>query len=193
MFKRLYQWIIAQARTPKAPWFLGTLSFLESSISPIPPDPLLIPMVIARPDRAWILAGLCTITSVVGGALGYWIGFALFEHVGLWILDLYNLVPAFHKLQDWFHQWGFWIIVVKGLTPIPYKVVTITSGATGLDFATFMLASLISRGGRFFIEAALLWRYGKKLDGFIQRHITILAVLFAIILIGGFIAIAYYA
>ncbi len=191
MAHRLYQWIIQQASTSTAPWLLGTVSFLESAISPIPPDPFLMPMILARPNKTWLLAGLCTLTSVAGGAFGYWIGFALFEHIGTWILEFYHLMPAFQKLQTWFNAWGFWIIVIKGLTPIPYKVVTITSGVTGLNFVTFMVASLISRGTRFFIEAALLWRYGKQLDALIQRHIAMFSALFFAILASGFLVLFY--
>lgn len=186
MFNKLYKKLIQQAAHPKAPWLLGTISFAESSVSPIPPDPLMIPMIIANPQKAWFLSTLCTATSVLGGILGYLIGYFLFETLGLYVLNFYNLMDAFHTFQEWFNKWGFWIIVIKGLTPIPYKVVTITSGATKLDFLTFVLASTLSRGTRFFIEGALVWKYGEKIHRIIDRHTTVLTLSFIAILVAGF-------
>lgn len=186
MFKKLYSWVIAQSDKPYAPWILGIVSFLESSISPIPPDPLLIPMALTRPERSWFLAFLTTATSVIGGFLGYLIGYFLFETIGEWIIITYGLQNAFLKLQALFNEWGFWIIVLKGLTPIPFKVVTITSGVTGLNFITFALASIISRGARFYIEAFLLWKYGPAMRSVIEKNVTALAFATIGALIGGF-------
>ncbi len=192
MLKRTYQWLIKKASHPKATWILGCLSFLESSVSPLPPDPLMIPMIIARKNRAWYLATLCTVTSVLGGALGYAIGYFLFEAIGFKILEFYNLMGPFHTLQSWFTTWGFWIIVIKGLTPIPFKVVTITSGATGLNFWTFIVASIIARGGRFFLVAAILHKYGEKAHKIIEKNIVILTIAFVVALILGFFLIKLF-
>jgi len=191
MFNKLYNKLIRHAAHPKAPWLLGCLSFAESSVSPIPPDPLMIPMIIAHPKKAWFLSGLCTITSVLGGVLGYMIGYFLFEKVGMPVLKFYNLMDAFHTFQGWFNKWGFWIIVIKGLTPIPYKVVTITSGATHLDFITFFIASTLSRGVRFFAEGALVWKYGEKIHRVIDRNTTLLTLLFVGVLVAGFFIVKH--
>jgi membrane protein YqaA with SNARE-associated domain len=191
MLKQLYAWSIKHASHPRATWILALISFTESSVSPIPPDPLMFPMVIANRDRAWFLASICTAASVVGGALGYAIGYYLFQSIGVKILDFYNLNTAFETLQAWFNKWGFWIIVVKGLTPIPFKVVTITSGVTKLNFVTFILASIISRGSRFFIEAALLWRYGPKMHAIIEKNIWLVTISFITLLVLGFWVLKY--
>lgn len=192
MLKKVYQWLIAKASHPRAGWILGCLSFLESSISPLPPDPLMIPMIIARKERAWFLAALCTVTSVLGGAAGYAIGYFLFEAIGYKILEFYNLMGPFHTLQNWFNTWGFWIIVIKGFTPIPFKVVTITSGVTKLNFWIFMLASLIARGARFFLVAAVLYKYGEKANKIIEDHIVTLAISFVVALIAGYFLIKLF-
>lgn len=191
MFKKLYLWVISQSEKPYAVWVLGITSFLESSISPIPPDPLLIPMMLSRPQRAWMLAFLTTATSVVGGMLGYVIGYFLFETLGEWIIAAYGLQNAFLKLQTLFNQWGFWIILLKGLTPIPFKVVTITSGVTGLNFITFIAASIISRGMRFYIEAILLWKYGSAMRSAIEKNLTALAFATFGTLVGGFVLLKF--
>lgn len=186
MIKRLYQWMMTYADKPNAPWLLGALSFLESSVSPIPPDPLMIPMVIANPKKAWRWASLTTVTSVLGGAIGYAIGVFLFDTLGQWVVSAYGLEEAFIKLQNLFITWGFWIIVLKGLTPIPFKIVTITSGVTGLNFWLFMGASVLSRGLRFFAVAALLWKYGAKIRGQLEKNLTVITFTFLGLLIGGF-------
>lgn len=180
MLQKIYTWTFKQAQKPYANWVLGAVSFLESSLSPLPPDPLMIPMILSAPYKAWKLAGLTTITSVLGGVLGYGIGYFLFETIGEWILSTYGLEKHFFKLQEIFNAWGFWIILLKGVTPIPFKVVTITSGVTRLDFLTFFLASLLSRGLRFYIEAALLWKYGDK----VKKHLEGNLVLFSCLGIG---------
>jgi len=189
--KRIYDFFIQKATHRAAPWILGALSFMESSVSPIPPDPLLIPMIIAKPKRAWSLAMICTLTSVVGGVVGYMIGLFLFEEWGTKILELYNLVPAFLKLKTWFAAYGVWIIIAKGLTPIPYKVVTITCGAIGFDVTTFVIASVVSRGLRFFLEAALFWKYGERLNIWLRKYATMLTLGLCGLLILGFLIIIY--
>jgi len=192
VLQKTYQWLIKKATHPKAVWILGCLAFLESSISPLPPDPLMIPMIIARKDRAWYLATVCTITSVLGGVGGYAIGYFLFETIGFKILEFYNLMKPFHTLQEWFNTWGFWIIVIKGLTPIPFKVVTIASGVTGLNFWTFVVASIIARGGRFFLVAALLYKYGEKAHQIIEKNIVLLTVGFVAALVLGFFLVKFF-
>lgn len=191
LMKKFYNWVIEKAATPGALWVLAALSFAESSLSPLPPDPLLIPMILANRKKAWFLAGVCTATSVAGGILGYTIGYYFFEAVGWKILEMYDLVSAFYKLKEWFHAWGFWIILVKGLTPIPYKVVTITSGATDLNFSTFLLASILSRGGRFYLEALLFWKYGEKMNAMLKKHSTLLTIGLIVLLVLGFVVIKY--
>ena len=185
MLKKFYKWTIKEATKPYATWVLGILSFMESSISPFPPDPLMIPMIIAKPNHAWRLAFITTIMSVLGGFVGYSIGYFLFETIGEWIIKTYGLESAFLQVQTLFNSWGFWIILLKGLTPIPFKIVTITSGVTRLDFMTFALASILSRGLRFYIEAALLWKYGEAMRGIIERNLTMLTFTFIGILAGG--------
>lgn len=186
MLKKFYDWAMKEAKKPYATWVLCILSFMESSISPFPPDPLMVPMIIAKPNRAWRLAFLTTIMSVLGGFVGYFIGYFLFETIGEWIITTYGLKSAFLKIQTLFNSWGFWIILLKGLTPIPFKIVTITSGVTRLDFMTFALASILSRGLRFYIEAALLWKYGEAMRGMIERNLTMLTLIFIGVLAGGF-------
>ncbi len=154
---------MAQAEKPYALWMLALIAFVESSVFPIPPDVLLIPMVLAAPGRAWLIATLCTVSSVAGGMLGYAIGALLFEAIGRPILDFYGYASQFAEFQTWYNDWGAWIVFGAGLTPFPYKVITIASGVTGLNLATFMIASVLARGGRFFAVAALLWWFGEPI------------------------------
>lgn len=186
MLQRLYNWVLSFANHPYAIWILGAVSFAESSFFPIPPDPLLIAMLLSRRDQTWHLAIVCTITSVVGGWLGYAIGHELYETLGEFILQSYGLEATFNKFQDSFNQWGFWIVALKGLTPIPYKVVTIACGVTGLDFATFTWASLIARGFRFFSLAILFWYFGPSLKGYIEKNLTFVTFASLAALLGGF-------
>jgi membrane protein YqaA with SNARE-associated domain len=156
MLHRLYARILALASSPRAPWWLALIAFAESSFFPIPPDTLLVPMALARPDRAWRFAAICTVASVLGGALGYYIGFALFDQWLKPILDAHGYGGKFEAFQVWYRDWGLWVILIKGLTPVPYKIVTIASGAAKFDFWVFMISSLVKRGGRFFLETTLL-------------------------------------
>jgi membrane protein YqaA with SNARE-associated domain len=186
MLQRIYDWILSFANHPYAIWILGAVSFAESSFFPIPPDPLLIAMLLSRREKTWHLALVCTITSVVGGWLGYAIGHELYETLGEFILQTYGLQAAFDKFQDSFNEWGFWIVALKGLTPIPYKVVTIACGVTGLDFATFTWASIIARGFRFFSLALLFWYFGPSLKGYIEKNLTFVTFASLAALLGGF-------
>lgn len=192
MLRRLYDRLIVLADHPSALWILAAVSFTESSFFPIPPDIMLIPMVLARPSKAWLFALVCTASSVLGGFLGYAIGYYLFETAGKWVIDLYGLQGAFENFQNQFNEWGLWVILIKGLTPIPYKLVTIASGAAHFDLLTFGFASLVTRGGRFFLVAALLYFVGEPIRHFVEKHLTLVTTAFAFIIIGGFVAVAYF-
>lgn len=189
MLRALYDRTIALAQTPYALWALAVVAFVESSVFPIPPDALLIPMVLARPDRAWRIAAVATAASVAGGLLGYAIGWGLFEAVGEPILDLYGGAEAAAEFAARFNEWGAWAVLVAGVTPFPYKVITIMSGWTGLDLGVFTIASLIARGLRFFLVAALLWRYGAAMRAVIERRLGVMVTAFVVLLIGGVLAI----
>lgn len=191
MIERMYNRVMLFADHPHSRWILGMLSFLESSISPIPPDILLVPMCLKNRSSAWYLAVLCGGASILGGILGYFIGYFLFESLGLSIFQTYGLMPAFENFKTLFNEWGFWIIVIKGLTPIPFKVVTIASGMTGLDFPTFVFASAISRMPRFLIEAGLLWYFGAPMQRFIEKNLRLVFYGFGFVVIGGMIAVKY--
>jgi membrane protein YqaA with SNARE-associated domain len=185
----LYDWTMAQATRPYALWTLALVSFVESSIFPIPPDVLLIPMVLAARHRAWLIAGVCTVASVLGGFLGYAIGALLFETLGQPILELYGYLDKFADFQARYNEWGAWIVFGAGLTPFPYKVITIASGVTLLDPVTFGIASVLARGLRFFAVAALLWWFGEPIRLFIERNLGWLTVLFFVFLFGGFLVL----
>ena len=191
MFRNLYDWTMRQAAGKHALPALAVVSFAESSFFPIPPDVMLIPMVLARPERAWLIAAVCTGASVIGGVLGYAIGYFLFATLGRMIIDFYHMQAGFDEYQKMFAEYGLWIILIKGMTPIPYKLVTIASGVAKFDFLVFMAASIVTRGVRFFAVAALLWKYGAPIREFIDRRLTILGWVFLIVLIGGFVAVRY--
>ena len=186
---RLYAWTMAQASRPHALWLLALISFVESSVFPIPPDVLLIPMVLAAPHRAWLIAGVCTISSVAGGMLGYAIGALLFGTIGAPILEFYGYMDKFAEFQASYNEWGGWIVFGAGLTPFPYKVITIASGVTDLSLTTFVIASVLARGMRFFLVAALLWYCGEPIRLFIERNLGWLTVLFFVLLLGGFLVL----
>ena len=189
--RRLYQWIMRLAASEWAVPALGIVAFAESSFFPIPPDILLIPMVLAARRNAWRYAAVATVASVAGGFLGYAIGYYLFAAVGRHIIEFYGLMARYDALKAAFDQWGAWIIILKGITPIPYKLVTITCGALGFDPVTFGLASLMSRSIRFFLVAALLYFFGEPVREFIERRLTLATGIFAVFLVGGFVAIRY--
>jgi membrane protein YqaA with SNARE-associated domain len=170
---------------------LAVISFAESSFFPIPPDAMLIPMVLAHRDRAWAMAAVCTIASVLGGILGYVIGYFLFEAVGRPILDFYGYQDAFQRFADAYNEWGLWIILIKGLTPIPYKLVTIASGVAHFDPTVFILASIATRGARFFLVAALLRRFGPPIRTFVENNLTAVATAALLLIVGGFVAVKY--
>ncbi|KAA5604180.1 DedA family protein [Roseospira marina] len=189
MLRGLYDWAMRLAESRHALWALALISFIESSVFPIPPDLLLIPMVLARRERAWLIAGVCTLASVVGGFAGYAIGYFLFEAIGQPVLAFYGYLDRFADFQGMYNEWGAWIVAGAGVTPFPYKVITIASGVTQLDPWVFGLASVVSRGLRFFIVAALLWKWGPPMRVFIERRLGLLATLAFGLLLGGFLAL----
>jgi membrane protein YqaA with SNARE-associated domain len=189
LLRGLYDWTLSLAASRHALWALAAVSFVESSVFPIPPDILLIPMVIAAPHRAFVIAGVCTLASVLGGAAGYLIGWGVFEQVGRPVLEFYGKDAYFGEFATTYNAYGAWAVLVAGITPFPYKVVTILSGATGLNFATFMVASLIARGLRFFLVAALLWKFGIPIRDFIERRLGLVFTAFCVALFGGFAAL----
>jgi membrane protein YqaA with SNARE-associated domain len=192
MLRRLYDRCIAAADKPYASWTLGAVSFAESSFFPAPPDVMLVPMALARPDRAYRYAAICTIASVIGGMLGYAIGALLYDSVGGWVIRLYGYGDKVEAFRHAYATYGTWIILLKGATPIPYKIVTITSGFAGYNFFLFVLFSAITRGFRFFLIAFLLHRYGAQAREIIETRLTLWFTLFMVLLIGGMVAAAYF-
>ena len=189
--RRMYDWMINAASGPYALPILLAVSFMESSFFPIPPDIMLIPIVLATPKKAWHIAGLATAASVVGGYFGYAIGFYGYDLIARPILDFYGYSHQFDVFKGYYHEWGAWIVFGAGITPLPYKVITIASGAVDLNLWVFGLASVAARGLRFFIVAWLLKKFGEPIRTFIEKNLGILSVLFLLLLIGGFAAIKY--
>jgi membrane protein YqaA with SNARE-associated domain len=189
MLRRLYDWCIDAAGKPHAAWILGCVSFAESSFFPIPPDAMLIPMALARPDRAFFFATVCTATSVAGGLLGYFIGAELYATVGQWLIQLYGYGDKVEAFRAAYAQYGAWIILLKGLTPIPYKIVTITSGFAGFNIGLFIVLSIITRGARFYLLAFLLNRYGERARQILEKRLGLWVGLFLLVLVVGFIVV----
>jgi membrane protein YqaA with SNARE-associated domain len=191
MLRRLYDWCVNAAGRPYATWLMGFISFVESSFFPIPPDTMLIPMSLARPDRAYFFATVCTLTSVAGGVLGYMIGAVLYDTVGLWLVQLYGYGDKMETFRQTFAEWGGWIIVGKGVTPIPYKLVTIISGFAGYSFPMFVLLSFVARGIRFYALAFLLNRYGPQARAMLEERLGLWVTLGAAVLVIGIVAAVY--
>lgn len=191
MFRRLYDWVLSLAARPSAPWALAAVSFAESSFFPVPPDAMLVPMVLARPDRAVRYALICTAASVVGGLLGYAIGALLYDSLGSWLFHLYGLTEGAETFRHSYAEYGHWIILLKGLTPIPYKLVTITSGFAGYSLFWFVVLSIITRGVRFLALAVVLGRFGPAIKAAIDRHFGWIAAGFVVAVVGGFAAFRY--
>jgi membrane protein YqaA with SNARE-associated domain len=186
MFKRLYQWILSLAESEHAPYALAAVAFAESSFFPIPPDVILIPMSLATPRRAWRYAAIATVASVIGGMVGYGIGALLFDTLGQWLIHLYGYADRMAALKETYARWGALVILIKGLTPIPYKLVTIVSGLLGYNFALFVLLSVVTRGARFFILAGALNWFGDPLRLALERHFALFLGLIAITIVIGF-------
>lgn len=191
MIQRTYDWVMSFSARPNAVWALVIISFIESSIFPIPPDVLLIPMVFAARTRWLGLAMACTIASVLGGLAGYAIGYFLYDGIGRPLLEFYGYGAKFADFQQRYNEFGAWIVFIAGTTPFPYKVITIASGVTQLDLTTFTTASVLARGLRFFIVAGLLYWLGPPIKEFIEKRLGIMFTLFVIMLVGGFVVLKY--
>lgn len=191
IIKKMYDWAMSIAAKSNAVWALVVISFIESSFFPIPPDIFLIPLILAQREKAFRLALYCTVASVLGGYLGYSIGYMLDEAVLTPILEKWHLIKAFNDFKSWYNEFGAWIVFMAGLTPFPYKIVTIASGAVGLNLFIFTIASVISRGLRFFIIAWLLYRWGKPMKEYIEKNLGWLSVLFVVLLFGAFLLIKF--
>ncbi|MGU3540185.1 YqaA family protein [Methylobacterium sp. A54F] len=187
MIRRLYEWILALAGKPSAPYALGAVAFAESSFFPVPPDAMLVPMSVSRPDRVWFYALVATVCSVAGGLVGYAIGALLFDSIGQWVFRLYGLERSAETFQASYAAYGHWVILLKGLTPIPYKLVTITSGFAHYSLFWFTVLSVVTRGARFFLLAALLGRYGVQIRGVLDRHLNAVAAISVAVIILGFV------
>jgi len=191
MLRRLYDWTLNLAQHRHAMWALAAVAFIESSIFPIPPDILIIAMVLAAREKAWKIAVVATVASVLGGVFGYAIGALLFQEIGRPIIEFYGYGARYQDFSVLFNEWGWWIVVFAGVTPFPYKVITIASGVADLNLVVFMMASILSRGFRFFVVAALLWKFGPPIRDFIEARLGILFTIFMVGLIGGFVAVKY--
>ena len=191
MIRSLYDWTLRQAQHPRALWVLAIVSFIESSVFPIPPDVLMIPMILARPNRAWLIATVALVTSVLGGILGYAIGALFYDTLGQPILEALGKGDAMEAFNTRFNEFGFWPVLIAGITPFPYKVITIMSGWTGMPLGVFIVTSIIARGLRFFIVAGLLWKFGSPIRDFIEKRLGLLFTLFVIILLAGFYGVRF--
>ena len=191
ILRDLYDWTLRMAAQRNAMAVLFVVAFLESSFFPVPPDVLIIPMVLAAREKAWRIATVATVGSLLGGLLGYAIGYFLYDSVGQPVLAFYGYLARFAEFAEKYNEWGAWIVAGAGFTPFPFKVITIASGVTQLDLGTFLVASAISRGARFFLVAALLWWFGPPIRRFIEAYLPQLALLFFVLLFGGFLAARY--
>ncbi|MDR1694905.1 MAG: DedA family protein [Lactobacillaceae bacterium] len=187
----VYKWMIGLASHPHSMYYLFAISFIESSFFPIPPDVMMIPMIIAAPKKAFKIATVCTVASVIGGYFGYLIGWGFFDLVARPLLEFYGYMAQFDVFKEYYNDYGAWIVIIGGVTPFPYKVITITSGVVELNLAVFGLASIFARGIRFYFIAWLLYKFGNPIRVFIEKHLGKLSMLFVILLAGGFVAIKY--
>jgi membrane protein YqaA with SNARE-associated domain len=190
MLRKLYDWVLGLAASPRAPYALAAVSFAESSFFPVPPDVMLAPMVAARPNRAFVFAAICTAGSVVGGMLGYAIGMFL-DPVAHALLAFMGHPQGAAEFQAWFAKWGLGVILLKGLTPIPYKLITISAGLAHFDFFTFLWASVVTRGARFFLEALVLKFYGPAILAEVEKRLTFYALLLLAVLIGAVVLLKF--
>jgi membrane protein YqaA with SNARE-associated domain len=191
MFDRLYRWVLNLAASPHAEWALMAISFSEASFFPLPPETILVPMVIAQRDRAWRFALICTVSSILGGLLGYAIGALMYDTVGQWLINLYGLQQKAAQFHDLYARWGLWVILLKGLSPIPFKLVTIVSGIAHFNLEIFVAAVAVTRGLRFFMIAALLRVYGQPIQDFIERRLTLVVLAILAAIIGGYALLRY--
>lgn len=191
MLRKLYDWTLSLAGHRHAIWALAFVAFIEASVFPIPPDILMIPMIVAMPRKAFLIAGIATLSSVLGGLFGYFIGWGLFETVGDPVLRFYGKDAYFDEFAAKYNEWGAWAVLIAGVTPFPFKVITIMSGVTGLSIPVFVVASIVARATRFFIVATLLYYFGAPIRDFIERRLGLMFTLFMVLLIGGFVAVKY--
>lgn len=191
MLRRLYDRTMALAEHRHALPALAGVSFIESSFFPIPPDVMIVPMVLARPERAWLIAAVCLIASVLGGIAGYALGYFAFEWLGQPLLEFYGYTHQFEKFQAGFAKWGVWAVALFGISPLPYKVITIASGLAALNPVGFIVASILSRGARFFVEVALLRWIGPPIRDFVEKRLGLVATVFLVFLFGGFLLVKY--
>jgi len=191
MLRSVYNWTIHQAESPYALWALALVAFAESSFFPIPPDVLMIPMILAAPNRAFLIAGVALAASVMGGMAGYAIGAFAYESFGQPLLAAFGKEAYFDQFSERYNTWGVWVVLTAGITPFPYKVITILSGATNLPFGIFMVSSIIARGLRFFVVAGLLWQFGAPIRTFIERYLGWLFTIFIVLLFGSFLLVKY--
>ncbi len=192
MIRSLYNWTMRLGESRYALYALALIAFIESSVFPIPPDVLLIPMIIALPHRAFLIAFVATVSSVLGGMFGYYIGAALFDSIGLPLLEFYGKAAQFEQFKQTYNDYGAWAVLVAGITPFPFKVITILSGSTGLDFGVFVLSSVLARAARFFIIAALLWKFGVPIRTFIEKRLGLVFTVALALLVGGFVAVKFF-
>jgi len=190
--RSLYDWVLTWADRPGGVWALVGISFAESSFFPIPPDILLIPLCLSAPRRALWYAGLCTAASVVGGVFGYAIGWLFFDSVGDWIIATYQLEAFFGTVGGWYAEYAAWIVAGAGFTPIPYKVFTIAAGFFSVNFPIFVIASIVGRGGRFFLVAGLLRLFGEPMKDFIDRYFNLLTVALVVVFVAGFAVLKFF-
>lgn len=191
MLKRTYDWMMDKAAHDHAKGWLAVMSFAESSFFPVPPDVMLIPMILAKPRDWFRLATVCTLASVLGGFLGYAIGAFAMDTIGQWLLGHLGLLAKFDAMKPWVDKYGVWLILVKGMTPIPYKLITITAGAFHFDLLTFAFASVVARGMRFYLAALLLWRFGEPIRAFIETRLVLVTSAMAVLLVGGVVALKF--
>ena len=191
MLKGLYDWTMRLSEHPRALWALAIIAFVESSVFPIPPDVLMIPMILARPNRAWLIASVALVASVLGGMLGDAIGALSYDTIGQPILQSLGKADAMDAFNTQFNYFGFWAVLTAGVTPFPYKVSTIMSDWTGMPILTFVLTSILARGLRFYFVALLLWKYGAPIRDFIERRLGLMFTLFIVLLFGGFFVLRY--
>ncbi|MEA2014581.1 MAG: YqaA family protein [Thermodesulfobacteriota bacterium] len=191
MLRRLYNWVLHWAETPYGSWALFLLAFAESSFFPVPPDALLIALAISIPAKAFRYALICSVGSLLGGVVGYVIGYQFMDLVGFRIVDLYGFTDRYNTVGDLYNRYNAWAVGIAGFTPIPYKVFTISAGAFKINFAIFLIASVISRSARFFLVGWLIYKFGPGIRSFIDRYFNVLAVIFVTLLIGGFILVKY--
>ena len=188
-FRFLYDWTLKKSSHPKAKWFLAIIAFSESSFFPIPPDIILIPMIIAKKTKAWLYAFICTFSSVLGGVTGYVIGYFFYTSIGILIVEAYGLSESFNSFEQYYNNYGIWIVLGAGFTPFPFKFITIASGVFNLNIILFIIVSIFARGLRFYLIAILLFIFGERIKKILDNYFNLLTILFFILLIGSVLLI----